>query len=178
MLIRHMAACVMAWVLPCCSPVLVGAASYYLLPLPLLLLLLLLPLPLSCGHLLQEFDSIQEGELSTISRLAAEREDNMMWKEFRERLLRNIGLVSALLQQAGSICELKGLECKFQPNNVRWVVQQHPVVQCQGPAAVTVEHGPGLQRRICLLYQALIGVDQGRPAPTDMPAPRHRATWR
>eukprot|EP00879_Flechtneria_rotunda_P026500 GHRR01028258.1.p1 GENE.GHRR01028258.1~~GHRR01028258.1.p1 ORF type:complete len:153 (+),score=37.25 GHRR01028258.1:514-972(+) len=42
---------------------------------------------------LQDFDRIQEGELSTISRLAAEREDNMMWKEFRERLLRNMGLV-------------------------------------------------------------------------------------
>jgi hypothetical protein len=51
---------------------------------------------------LQEFDSIQEGELSTLSRLAAEREDNMMWKEFRERLLHNIGLVSvaAALQPA------------------------------------------------------------------------------
>ena len=78
--------------LPWRNPVLVGAASYYLLPLPRLLLLLLL----SCC--LQVFDSIQEGELSTISRLAAEREDNMMWKEFRERLLRNIGLVSATLR--------------------------------------------------------------------------------
>jgi hypothetical protein len=46
----------------------------------------------------QEFDAIQEGELSTLSRLAAEREDNMMWKEFRERLLRNIGLVSAAVR--------------------------------------------------------------------------------
>jgi hypothetical protein len=44
---------------------------------------------------MQEFDQIEEGELSKISRLAAEREDNMMWKEFREKLLLNIGLVSA-----------------------------------------------------------------------------------
>ncbi|WIA08767.1 hypothetical protein OEZ85_008190 [Tetradesmus obliquus] len=51
------------------------------------------------GYSLEEFDSIQEGELSTISRLAAEREDNMMWKEFRERLLRNIGLTAPDLYQ-------------------------------------------------------------------------------
>jgi hypothetical protein len=44
---------------------------------------------------LQEFDTIQEGELSRLTRLATEREDNMMWKEFREALLRNIGLVRA-----------------------------------------------------------------------------------
>jgi hypothetical protein len=64
-----------------------GLLTVSLIVADLLLLLLLL--------LLQEFDSIEEGELSTLSRLAAEREDNMMWKEFRERLLHNIGLVSA-----------------------------------------------------------------------------------
>jgi hypothetical protein len=81
---------------------------------PLLLLLLLEMLVLMllsccclscfCCCLLQEFDKIQEGELSTLSRLAAEREDSMMWKEFRERLLRNIGLVSAAGDHSSVLC--------------------------------------------------------------------------
>lgn len=41
----------------------------------------------------QEFDQIRESEISIINRLAAEREDNVMWREFRTRLLRNMGLV-------------------------------------------------------------------------------------
>lgn len=43
----------------------------------------------------QEFDSTTESEISIINRLAAERQDNVMWREFRTRLLRNMGLVSA-----------------------------------------------------------------------------------
>lgn len=47
-----------------------------------------------CYSVLQEFDRINEGELSAVTRLASEREDNMMWKEFRDKLLKNLGLVS------------------------------------------------------------------------------------
>jgi hypothetical protein len=47
---------------------------------------------LLCGA--QEFDSTTESEISVINRLAAERQDNVMWREFRTRLLRNMGLVS------------------------------------------------------------------------------------
>jgi hypothetical protein len=46
---------------------------------------------------LQEFDQIRESEISIINRLAAEREDNVMWREFRTRLLRNMGLVRVTL---------------------------------------------------------------------------------
>ena len=48
----------------------------------------------------QEFDATREGEISIINRLAAERQDNVMWREFRTRLLRNMGLVSR--QNAGA----------------------------------------------------------------------------
>lgn len=46
---------------------------------------------------------MSESEISVINRLAAEREDNLMWKEYRVRLLRNMGLVSGLL---GAVSEL------------------------------------------------------------------------
>jgi hypothetical protein len=36
---------------------------------------------------------VSESEISIINRLAAERQDNVMWREFRTRLLRNMGLV-------------------------------------------------------------------------------------
>jgi len=42
---------------------------------------------------LQEFDATSESEISIINRLAAERQDNLMWREYRVRLLRNMGLV-------------------------------------------------------------------------------------
>lgn len=38
---------------------------------------------------------VREGELSLLSRRVAEREDDMMWREFRDRLYYNLGLVSA-----------------------------------------------------------------------------------
>lgn len=41
----------------------------------------------------QEFDATSESEISIINRLAAERQDNLMWREYRTRLLRNMGLV-------------------------------------------------------------------------------------
>lgn len=43
---------------------------------------------------MQASDHIHEGEISALNRLGAERMDNLMWKEFRVRLLRNMGLVS------------------------------------------------------------------------------------
>lgn len=52
-----------------------------------------------CG--VQEFDSTKESEISIINRLAAERQDNVMWREFRTRLLRNMGLVREWDQQSG-----------------------------------------------------------------------------
>lgn len=36
---------------------------------------------------------MSESEISIINRLAAERQDNVMWREFRAKLLRNMGLV-------------------------------------------------------------------------------------
>jgi hypothetical protein len=51
----------------------------------------------------QELDKIRESEISIINRLAAEREDNVMWREFRTRLLRNMGLVSADTELQGSM---------------------------------------------------------------------------
>lgn len=45
------------------------------------------------GHSLELLDTCEEGELSALERLQAEREDDAMWKDFREKLLANLGLV-------------------------------------------------------------------------------------
>ncbi len=43
----------------------------------------------------QEFDRIDEGEVSALSQQVAKREEAMMWREFREKMLYNLGLVGA-----------------------------------------------------------------------------------
>jgi hypothetical protein len=51
---------------------------------------------------LQEFDGIRESELTALSTRIAEREDGIMWKEFRERFMFHLGLVS---QPAETCCQ-------------------------------------------------------------------------
>jgi hypothetical protein len=45
------------------------------------------------GLTLDEFDATKEGELSALARRAAEAEDDLQWREFRRRMLYNLGLV-------------------------------------------------------------------------------------
>ena len=51
------------------------------------------------GRSLEEFDATSEGELSALARRAAEEEDDIMWREFRERLLHGLGLVRRARQR-------------------------------------------------------------------------------
>eukprot|EP00877_Chromochloris_zofingiensis_P009545 jgi/Chrzof1/4844/Cz15g01100.t1 len=44
------------------------------------------------GYTLEEFDAAQEGEYSALNRAVAAEEDELMWREFRERLMWNLGL--------------------------------------------------------------------------------------
>lgn len=48
------------------------------------------------GYSLEEFDSVDEGELSKLNRLVAEREQAMMGHEFHDKLLYNIGVAGVL----------------------------------------------------------------------------------
>lgn len=52
------------------------------------------------GYSLQEFDRVQEGELSALNRLVAEREDAMLADEFHDKLLYNSGLAGGHLSNA------------------------------------------------------------------------------
>ena len=56
---------------------------------------------------MQEFDQLGgEGELSVLNRLVAQREDDMMYGEFKERMLYNLGLVS---KQTDNMLGFRGL---------------------------------------------------------------------
>jgi hypothetical protein len=57
-------------------------------------------------RVLQEFDAVSESEISIINRLSAERQDNVMWREFRTRLLRNMGLVRRCTTVNSSLAQL------------------------------------------------------------------------
>lgn len=45
------------------------------------------------GLSLQEFDQVDEGEISKLNRLVAQREESTMVKEFQQKILYNLGLV-------------------------------------------------------------------------------------
>ena len=54
--------------------------------------------------LLRVAPQAREGELSAITRKVAERQDDLMWREFRERLHYNLGLVRGWLQLRLAAC--------------------------------------------------------------------------
>lgn len=64
------------------------------------------------GYTLQEFDNINEGEISQLNRVVAQRVDDDMWEEFRETLLYHLGVI-------GEGLKVTGLDIYKRHHNVR-----------------------------------------------------------